>query len=59
MVLTTTMAIGFKVPDEYTEMQSFIESNNIEDWVEESTTQYIYFTKKQTVFTDRVGDIDD
>jgi len=51
MMITTVTTIGFKVPDEYAEMEVFCRTNDMSQWGTFATTQMICFTKADNVLT--------
>ena len=51
MMITTSTTIGFKLPDEYEEMQEFLRTNDMSEWKEIVSTQVISYRKEGIYFT--------
>lgn len=45
MLITTITTIGFKLPEEYEQMQNFILNNDMREWRKDEDTNFTYFTK--------------
>ena len=45
MLITTITTIGFKLPEEYEQMQNFILNNDMREWRKDEDTNYVCFTK--------------
>ena len=49
MMITTKTIVGFKVPDDYEQEQYFIKHNNMNEWIQSSTSGWISYIKEKTV----------
>lgn len=45
MLITTITTIGFKLPEEYEQMQNFILNNDMNEWHKDEDTNYTCYTK--------------
>ena len=52
MMITTTVVIGFKLPDEYEAWREFINTNGMSEWTESISTVMTCYRREQTVFID-------
>ena len=51
MFIKTDYYVGFKMPDEYELMEQFKEDNDMLEWKEKPTTEYIYYHKTEAFYT--------
>ncbi len=50
MIVTSITMFSFKVPENYKQMNEFMKSNDMNEWTEDSTTEFVNFTKKNVYF---------
>lgn len=50
MIVTSITMFSFKVPEDYRWMMEFMKSNDMNKWTEDSTTEFVNFTKRNVYF---------
>ena len=50
MIITTTTTVAFLLPSEHELLERFKESNNMEEWQEETATNMTMFTRKDVQY---------
>ena len=45
MIIKTSTTISFKIPDEHEQIETFMEQNNMGEFVKEESSQWISFIK--------------
>lgn len=47
MIMTSITIIGFKMPEEYNQLENFKMNNDMSEWTKFEDTQYISYRKTQ------------